>query len=231
MPPATAVVADQLAVGRDPRRPLLNGVNLAVAPGERYAILGGNGAGKTALLATLALLAPPVDGRLFVFEREPWRLARDDRAGLRRRIGAAVGDGPWLAEAGAAENLALALRVHDEDEREIAAVVGEFLAWLGLKSHAATPVTALSTGERRLLATARAAIVRPDLLVLDEPLAGLDARAAARTVQLVDELAGLGAAVVVATTATETARRLGCEIVALGDDAARASAPPLTVAS
>jgi cell division transport system ATP-binding protein len=150
---------------------------------------------------------------------------------VRRRIGAAVGDGPWLDDASVTDNLALPLRVHGEDERAVGAVVGEFLDWLGLGDRREAPVAALSTGERRLLDVARAAVVRPDLLLLDEPLAGLDGRTAGRVAQLVGELAGLGAAVVVATAEADTARRLGCEAVTLTEGGLKMGAAPLRAAS
>jgi ABC-type ATPase involved in cell division len=231
MPSNAAVVAHQLAVGRDAEAPLLSAVDLAVAPGERLAVLGDNGVGKSALLATLALIAPPLGGRLLFFGRDPARLAADECARLRRRIGAAVGDGPWLEDATAAENLALPLRVQGEKESAIAGVVREFLAWLGLGARADTTVAALSAGERRLLATARAAVVRPDLLLLDEPLAGLDGAATERTAQLVRELTGLGCAVLVAAATPESARRLDCEVVTLIDGSVRMGAAPLRAVS
>ena len=231
MPSDAAVVAQELAVGREPSGPRLAGVDLTVAAGERLAVVGANGAGKTTLLATLALIVPPAAGRLLLFGREPARLATAERAGLRRRIGAAVGDGPWLADATVADNLALPLRVHGEDERAVGTVVGEFLDWLGLGDRRAAPVAALSTGERRLLDIARAAVVRPDLLLLDEPLAGLDGRAAGRVAQLVGELAGLGAAVIVATAEADDARRLGCAPVTPAADGLRLGAAPLRAAS
>jgi ABC-type multidrug transport system ATPase subunit len=92
-------------------------------------------------------------------------------------------------------------------------------------------VAGLSTGERRLLAVARAAVVRPDLLLLDEPLAGLDAGAAARATQLVSELAEFGTAVIVATTEPATARRLDCELRPLAEGRLAAAATPLRAAS
>lgn len=231
MPSDAVIVAHALAVGQNPAAPCLRDVDLTLAAGERLALVGANGTGKTALLATLALLAPPVAGRLWLFGREPGGLERDARAALRRRIGTVLGDGPWLEDASAAENLALPLRVHGDDHGASTAIVGEFLDWLGLGAHRRRPLAALSLGERRLLAIARAAVVRPDLLVLDEPLAGLDAHAAGRAIQLVDELAGLGAAVVIATAAAETARRLGCEAVTVADGRLRPGAVPLRAAS
>jgi cell division transport system ATP-binding protein len=231
MPSDAAVVAQELAVDREPPGPRCRGVDLTVAAGERLAVVGANGVGKTTLLATLALMIAPAAGRLFLFGREPARLTGAERAAVRRRIGAAVGDGPWLDDASVTDNLALPLRVHGEDERAVGAVVGEFLDWLGLGDRREAPVAALSTGERRLLDVARAAVVRPDLLLLDEPLAGLDGRTAGRVAQLVGELAGLGAAVVVATAEADTARRLGCEAVTLTEGGLKMGAAPLRAAS
>lgn len=118
-----------------------------------------------------------------------------------------------------------------EDEAAIAAVVGEFLNWLGLGARRTAPVAALSAGERRLLGVARAAVVRPQLLLLDDSLAGLDTRAADRMVQLVGELAELGAAVVIATAQAETARRFGGEAVTVAAGGLGPGAAPLRAAS
>ena len=225
------ILARELAVGPAASAPRLAGVDLALARGDRLAVVGGNGTGKTALLATLALLAPPAGGRLVLFGREPAGLATDDRAGLRRRIGVALADELWMEAATAHDNLALPLRVRGEHDRAIAPVVGAFLDWLGLTGALDTPVAALSTGERGLLAIARAAVVRPDLLLLDEPLAGLDAGAAARATQLVSELAELGAAVIVATTEPATARRLGCELRPVAEGRLGDGATPMMAAS
>ncbi len=224
------VVTRDLAVG-SAHAPLAAEMSLAVAAGEAVAIVGANGSGKTTLLATLALLQAPAAGRLELMGCATERLREADRAALRRRIGTALGDGPWLADATASENLVLPLRVHGEDEAEIGVVAGEFLAWLGLGERAAVPARALSRGERRLLATARAAIARPDLLLLDEPLEGLDEPAVARTARLVTELAALGCAVVVATARPETARRLGCEPLALAGGRLRVGTAPLRAVS
>jgi cell division transport system ATP-binding protein len=128
-------------------------------------------------------------------------------ADLRRRIGLALADLPWIARSSVRENLALPLRVHETTSPEIDRVVGDFLDWLGLGSRASTPVTDLSDGERRLLRVARAAIGRPDLLLADEPFAGLDQGTTGRLQRLFQELARLGTAVVV--TAADTSLTAG----------------------
>ena len=226
-----AVFGRGLAVGPTADVQALVELDLAVEPGERLALIGPNGSGKTALLATLALVRPPLGGVLQLFGRDVAHADDATASGLRRRIGAALGDGPWLGDESAAENLALPLRIQGEAEGAIGAVVAEFLAWLGLGDRAAVPAAALSCGERRLLATARAAVVRPDLLLLDEPLEGLDEHAAARTARLVGELADLGGAVLVASSDADTARRLGCESVHLAAGRLRVGTTPLRAAS
>jgi ABC-type ATPase involved in cell division len=226
-----AVFGRGLAVGPAADVQALVELDLAVEPGERLALIGPNGSGKTALLATLALVRPPLGGVLQLFGRDVAHTDDATASALRRRIGAALGDGPWLAGESAAENLALPLRIQGEAEGAIGAVVAEFLAWLGLGDRAAVPLAALSRGERRLLATARAAVVRPDLLLLDEPLEGLDEHAAARTARLVGELADLGSAVLVASSNADTARRLGCESVHLAAGRLRVGTTPLRAAS
>jgi ABC-type ATPase involved in cell division len=225
------VFAEELAVGRNPAAPRLADVRLTVAAGERIAVLGGNGVGKTLLLETLALMRRPLAGRLRVLGTDVGEASSRERAGLRRRIGAAFGEDAWIADGDAVENLALPLQVHGEGGADVRTVVSEFLAWLGLAADRGSALAALSPGERRLLAVARAAITRPRLVVLDEPLAGLDDRARERVAQLVGELTDLGAAVVVGATRHETARRLGCEPLAIADGRLRVGAGPLRAAS
>lgn len=225
MPRKTAVVsARALVVGAGGNNLDARTVDLDVANGQRVAVIADNGRGKTTLLATLALMRPPLAGELRLFDRDAADLAFDDRAVLKRRLGLALAEERWLGALDATENLALPLRVHGEDAATIGAIVEEFLAWLGLGAEAARPVATLAPGRRRLLAIARAAVTRPDLLLLDEPLDGLDDRAVARVRQLVDELARLGCAIIVASARRETARRLACRPVELDDHGS--PAPP-----
>ncbi|MFW5833648.1 MAG: ATP-binding cassette domain-containing protein [Pseudomonadota bacterium] len=201
---ASPVVAlHGLAVGPRPQVVLIEAIDWEVRPGTVVGLVGAIGSGKSSLLRTLGLLQPPLGGTLKFLGRTTDAASPVVLADLRRRLGLALADQPWLRLASVRENLALPLRVHDTASPEIDRVVGEFLDWLGLGTRASLPVGDLSDGERRLLRVARAAITRPDLLLADEPFAGLDAAATRRLQRLFQELARLGTAVVV--TAAEAA--------------------------
>ncbi len=186
---APALRLSGVGVTRD-GRDLLDGVDLAVAPGDRWVVLGANGSGKTTLLRVASLGLGPSRGTVEVLGT---RLGEADVRPLRARIGlasAAVADAvrPTLTAAElvvSARSGALEPWWHRSraDDREVA------LAWLDrldAASLADRTFGTLSSGERQRVLVARSLVARPGLLLLDEPTAGLDLGARERLV------AGLG---------------------------------------
>ncbi len=165
------------------RSAALDGIDLELPPGASLAVLGPNGAGKSTLLRLLAGLARPTSGSLRV-DGAPAHLPA-----ARRRVGF-IGHAsllyPYLT---ARENLLFAARLHQV--REAAARVERWLERAGLSRVADLPVSQFSRGMSQRLAIARGLVHDPFLLLLDEPFAGLDARAAT---QLAEQLASLHAA-------------------------------------
>jgi heme exporter protein A len=144
----------------------LDRVDLALDQGEHLAVLGDNGAGKTTLLRILATAARQTSGRLQIFGLD----AVSERKALRARIGF-VAHAPGLYPAlSATENLEFFCTLHDVDRKR----VPEVLALVGLTDVARRPAGLLSRGEHQRLAIGRAVLHGPQLLVLDEPDAGLD---------------------------------------------------------
>jgi ABC-2 type transport system ATP-binding protein len=176
--PATASrAAPRLALAgvavRRGGRPVLRGVDLAVAPGEIFGLLGPNGAGKSTLFAILAGLLRPDAGTFFLdgHEVEPGARALRARAGI-------VFQEPGLdGKLSAEENLRLAAALQRVPRAEARARVATLLEGAGLAARAREPVERLSGGLRRRLELARALVHRPELLVMDEPTVGLDAAA------------------------------------------------------
>jgi len=145
----------------------LEGVDVEVAKGGRLAVLGPNGAGKTTLMRILATAARPTSGTLEVFGFDGVR----NRNALRARLGY-VAHAPGLYPAlTAIENLRFFCSLRGLP----AARAGDAIALVGLQDVAARPAAQLSRGMQQRLAIARALLHDPELLLLDEPDAGLDA--------------------------------------------------------
>jgi cell division transport system ATP-binding protein len=160
---------------------------------------GPSGAGKTTLLRLMLLSLKPTRGIIKIFGREAASLDKDAITALRRRIGVVFQDFRLLDHLTTYENVALPLRVQGRSESNYRAEVVELLKWVGLgeRMNALPPV--LSGGEKQRAAIARALIVRPELLLADEPTGNVDPALARRLLRLFIELHKSGTAVVIAT--------------------------------
>jgi zinc transport system ATP-binding protein len=153
--------------------PTLRGVSLSVRAGEAVALMGGNGSGKSTLVRTLLGLLPHQRGAVRLFG-SPLRDFRDwSRVGYVPQRSAALFGGSKVKEVVAAGRLARRrlfrpLSHVDREAIEVAANV------VGLSEHLNIDVAALSGGQQQRLLVARALAGQPDLLVLDEPTAGVD---------------------------------------------------------
>jgi cell division transport system ATP-binding protein len=160
---------------------------------------GPSGAGKTTLLRLMLLSLKPTRGIIKMFGRDAASLDKDAITSLRRRIGVVFQDFRLLDHLTTYENVALPLRVQGRSETSYRAEVVELLKWVGLgeRMNALPPV--LSGGEKQRAAIARALIVRPELLLADEPTGNVDPGLARRLLRLFIELHKSGTAVVIAT--------------------------------
>jgi heme exporter protein A len=157
-------------------RTALAGVTLALGKGETLAVFGANGAGKTTLLRILATLLRPHAGTVSVLGRA---LPREGWA-VRGRLGF-LGHEPLLyRDLTARENLRFHARLHDV----AASRVETLLDAVGLRARADDPVHTYSRGMVQRTAVCRAVLHSPELLLLDEPFAGLDPGAAAAVAPL-----------------------------------------------
>lgn len=142
---------------------------LAVSRGEVLAILGPNGAGKSTLFRLLLLLERPDAGRIWIDDRE---VRAGDRAARRRMAG--VFQRPFLFSGSVASNVGYGLRLRGITAAERERRVAEALGWVGLAGLAEAPVRTLSGGEAQRAALARALVLEPELVLLDEPTSSLD---------------------------------------------------------
>jgi molybdopterin-binding protein len=157
---------------------------LDVRAGEVLAVIGPNGSGKSTLLRVLGLLQAPDRGAVR-FRGQPVTVA--DGLAVRRRM-AAVFQQPLLADATVAENVALGLRFRGVSRTERAARAQRWLERFGIVHLAAHPARTISGGEAQRVALARALAVGPDVLLLDEPFAGLDQPTRASLVAALDAI-------------------------------------------
>jgi cell division transport system ATP-binding protein len=162
-------------------------------------LTGPSGAGKTTLLRLMLLSLKPTRGIIRMFGRDAASLDKDAITALRRRVGVVFQDFRLLDHLTTYENVALPLRVMGRSETSYRAEVLELLRWVGLgeRMNALPPV--LSGGEKQRAAIARALIVRPELLLADEPTGNVDPGLARRLLRLFIELHKSGTAVVIAT--------------------------------
>lgn len=177
----------------------LKNLNFHIAPNSFQFLTGPSGAGKTSLMKLIFLSLKPSKGVVSVFGERTNRLSKDELSVLRRRIGIVFQDFKLLDHLTTYENVALPLQVQGREEASYRAEVRELLGWVGLgeRIHAYPPI--LSGGEKQRAAIARALIVRPELLLADEPTGNVDSPLAKRLLRLFIELHRSGTSVVIAT--------------------------------
>jgi len=149
----------------------LSALDLEVRPGEVFGLLGPNGAGKTTALKILCGLLAPTSGRVLVGGDDVVRRPLE----ARRRFSFVPDGAPLYANLSPRQHLALVGRLHGLDEARIAGESARLLAALDLAERVDDPVGQFSRGMRQKTALACAILPRPALLILDEPLDGLDA--------------------------------------------------------
>ena len=171
----TLIEIDHVSFGYDASRTILNDVSLRFARGKVTAILGGSGCGKTTLLRLIAGVHPATEGRV-VFDGEQVNAA--DQAQLyqlRRRLGMLFQFGALFTDLSVFENVAFPLREHtDLPEPMIRDIVLMKLNAVGLRGAAPLRISEVSGGMARRIALARAMALDPEVIMYDEPFAGLD---------------------------------------------------------
>ncbi len=147
----------------------VDGVSLRVETGEFATILGPSGSGKTTMLSIIAGIAPPTSGAILIGGRDVTNLKAADR-----NVGLVFQSYALFPHMSVAENVAFPLKVRRVAKAEIAARVKEALALVRLEDYGGRKPSELSGGQQQRVALARAIVFKPDILLLDEPLAALD---------------------------------------------------------
>jgi len=150
---------------------ILENINFVLSPGECLGLIGPNGSGKSSLLKILALLEPPSSGDIwFQGQHIPHKVSLD----IRRRI-AIVFQEALLLDTSVWENIAIGLKIRRISKSEIKNRVTYWLKQFGIVHLAKQPARSLSGGEAQRVSLARAFVLEPDILFLDEPFSALDA--------------------------------------------------------
>jgi heme exporter protein A len=178
----TDAIALDGVVRRYGERLALDGVTVSVAPGQTLGVFGSNGAGKTTLLRVLATLLRPHEGSARVLDAA----LPDDAWKVRGRVGYLGHEALLYRDLTARENLVFQARLYGVAR----ARVDEVLEQVGMQRRSDEPVRNLSRGMLQRVATARAVLHDPPVLLLDEPRANLDPKAAELLEPLIGRASG-----------------------------------------
>jgi phospholipid/cholesterol/gamma-HCH transport system ATP-binding protein len=173
--PQPLIEIDRVSFGYDASRTILDDVSLRFARGKVTAILGGSGCGKTTLLRLIAGVYPATQGQV-IFDGERVDAGnREQLYRLRRRLGMLFQFGALFTDLSVFDNVAFPLREHSGiPETMIRDIVLMKLEAVGLRGAAPLRISQVSGGMARRIALARAIALDPELIMYDEPFAGLD---------------------------------------------------------
>ncbi|MGY1642042.1 metal ABC transporter ATP-binding protein [Geodermatophilus sp. SYSU D00703] len=182
--------------------PIVCGVDLTVQHGEAVAVLGSNGSGKTTLARGLLGLAPVLDGEVEVLGAPVGRLRERGRVGYVPQRHTVTGAVPATVRevvgVGRLARLGLSRRLRPADR----AAVADAVAAVGLADRIGDPVASLSGGQQRRVLVARALAAEPELLIMDEPTAGVDAASQDALAAVLADVSAAGTTLVVVTHET-----------------------------
>ena len=194
-------------------KPAVDGLSLSIKRGEFYALVGPNGAGKTTTLRMVAGLLKPDAGAISICGIDALADPVEAKRGM-----AWVPDEPLIYDKlDPLEYLEFVSGLWGLDAAKAESAARELIAILGLEAHAATRCGGLSKGMRQKVALAGALIHDPQLIILDEPLTGLDAGSARQVKAVLKARVAAGATVVMTTHILEVAERMAERIGVIAD--------------
>lgn len=186
---------------------ILSDATLSIYRGAVSCIVGVSGSGKTTLIHLLRLALSMRSGFGQVMQTDLAAVSPRDRAALKRRIGYIAQEPVFIDNLTLFENIAAPLEAVGLKRRAYVDDVMDLLNYVGLGAFAQAQPGMLSTGQRRRAAIARALASKPELILADEPTAGLSPNAAHRMLRLLTELRQVGAAILITTPNEDLAQK------------------------
>jgi tungstate transport system ATP-binding protein len=190
---------------------ILIDITLSVEKGSILALIGPTGSGKTTLLRIIDILDEPTSGQLIFDGIDISGRTEKEKLKIRRRI-AMVFQKPVAFRSNVLDNVRYGLKIRGINGREKAI---DALRFVGLSDYERRDANTLSGGEMQRLALARAIVVEPELLLLDEPTANLDPKSSAKIEELISDLTLQGITVVMATHNMGQCHRLADKVAVL----------------
>ena len=209
--------------------PVLKGVSFELQKGETLVVMGGSGSGKTVLLRVIAGLLQPDAGQIRVFGVNIELLSEEALLPVRRRLGYVFQGAALFDSLSVYENVAYPLREHTRlSEAEIRQRVTHFLSLVGLNDTVLGLLPAeLSGGMRKRVGIARALVGEPEVMLYDEPTAGLDPTNSKLVAELIVQMrAGVCDSSIVVTHDLELAKSVADRVAVLIDGRFAAMGPP-----
>ena len=197
--------------------PALDGISFAIKHGEFASIVGSSGAGKSTLIKLLICEEEPTTGEVWINNIHIGELGKNDLPLLRRKIGTIFQDFRLLPDRTVFENVAFALEAAGASDKRIHEDVPQVLKIVGLHEKTDRFPAELSGGEQQRVATARALIHRPDIIVADEPTGNLDPINTWEVVRLLLKINEMGTTVLFASHNKEIINALKKRVITLKD--------------
>ncbi|MGB3430816.1 ABC transporter ATP-binding protein [Achromobacter sp.] len=212
---------------------VLRDISMDVRAGQVVAIMGGSGSGKTTLLRAATGQLTAQQGRVLAFGQDMANVNRAELESLRTRMGVLFQQGALFTDLNVFENVAFPLREHTKlAEPEVTERVLDKLDAVGLRAAAHLKVAEISGGMARRVALARAVVLEPELILYDEPFAGLDPISLGITARLIRSLADrLGCASVLITHDVQESFSIADQVYLVGQGKLAAAGTPETLSA